>query len=198
MSPGGISTSPLSTTSTSGRSAASASVMSGGRATSQITAPGLHRVISITRCPNADVAVMIRSQSPMPVPAFVAMRTCAPGVSSWILRFRSINFSGSIDTSTTSRIAWAMNRAQIDAIDPVAPTTITLPRVRSVAPILMTACLAASSVAATVRLFPLVTAISASCATVMPASPTTLVNAPSPMMRAPRRSAMRAHLFSRL
>jgi hypothetical protein len=55
MSPG-ISTSPLSMTSTSGRSAASASLMSGGRATSQITAPGLHFVMSIARCPNAAVA----------------------------------------------------------------------------------------------------------------------------------------------
>ncbi len=94
-------------------------------------------------------------------------------------------------------MAWASSREQTEPMEPVAPMIITLPWVRSVAPILMTACLAASSVAATVRLLPLVMAMSASWATVMPASPTTLVNAPRPMMRAPLRSAMRAALLSR-
>ena len=82
-------------------------------------------------------------------------------------------------------------------MEPVAPTIITLPLVRSVAPIRITARLAASRVMATVRLLPLVMAMSDSCATVMPASPTTEVNAPSPMMRAPLRSAILAALLSR-
>ncbi len=171
--------------------------MSGGRATSQITAPGLHLVMSITRWPKADVAVMIRSQSARRSPALVAIVTSQPGVSFWIVRLSSISFSGSMETSTTLPMAWAISREQTEAMEPVAPTIITLPWVRSVAPINCTAFLAASSVMATVRLLPLVMAMSASWATVMPASPTTVVNAPSPMMRAPLRSAMRAAWFSR-
>ena len=40
----------------------SAALMSGGRATSQMIAPGLHWLISRMRCPNPEVAVTIRSQ----------------------------------------------------------------------------------------------------------------------------------------
>ena len=61
---------------------------------------------------------------------------------------------------------------------------------------LIMACFAASSVADTMWLLPLVTAMSDSAATVLPASPTTLVKAPRPMMRAPRRSALRATAVS--
>ncbi len=46
--------------------------------------------------------------------------------------------------------------------------------------------LAVSSVAAIVRLLPVVTGIGARLATVTPASPTTLVNAPRPTICAPR------------
>ena len=48
---------------------------------------------------------------------------------------------------------------------------------------------AVSSVAAMVRLLPVVTGIGARFATVMPASPTTLVNAPRPTIFAPRSAA---------
>ena len=68
---------------------------------------------------------------------------------------------------------------------------------RSSRPIRATACSAASRVAATVRLLPLVIAMLASWATVAPASPTTLVKAPSPISRAPLRSAIRAAWLSR-
>src|SRR5512139_4076514 len=77
----GISTSPLSTTSTSGRTAASSAEMSGGRATSRITAPGLHWLTSSTRCPKADVAVMIRSHWPTQGAVLTSVSTVAPGVS---------------------------------------------------------------------------------------------------------------------
>ena len=185
-------------TSTSGRSAASSSLMSGGRATSQTIAPGLHWLMSRIRSPKADVAVTIMSHSPIRSCARVETVTRAPGVSRWIVRLRSIRRSGSIETSTTSRIAWAIIRAQTDPIDPVAPITITRPFVRSVVPMRIAASLAASSVAATVRLFPLVMAMGALLATVTPASPTTLVKAPRPMIRAPRRCAILAALVNRL
>ena len=51
--------------------------------------------------------------------------------------------------------------------------------------------LAVSSVAAIVRLLPVVTGIDARCATVTPASPTTFVNAPRPTICAPCAAASR-------
>ena len=63
---------------------------------------------------------------------------------------------------------------------PVAPTIIALPRARSGQPMRCAVSLAVSSVAAIVRLLPVVTGIGARRATVTPASPTTLVNAPRP------------------
>ncbi len=76
--------------------------MSGGRATSQMTAPGLHLVMSTMRWPKAEVAVTIRSHWPRYSSARVAMVTVEPGVSLWMVRLSSISRSGSIDTSTTS------------------------------------------------------------------------------------------------
>ena len=56
---------------------------------------------------------------------------------------------------------------------------------------------AVSSVAAMVRLLPVVTGIDARRATVTPASPTTFVNAPSPTILAPRSAASRTAWSSR-
>ena len=193
----GISTSPLSTTSTSGRTAASSAEMSGGNATSRITAPGLHWLTSSTRCPNADVAVTTRSQSPSRRCVEVSSSTCAPGVSRSIFCFSAVSRSGSIDTSTTSPTAAASRREQTEPIDPVAPTTMALPRARSCQPMRRAVSLAVSSVAAMVRLLPVVTGIGARRATVTPASPTTLVNAPRPTIRAPRSAASRTARSSR-
>ena len=185
----GISTSPLSTTSTSGRTAASSAEMSGGSATSRITAPGLHWLTSSTRRPNADVAVTIRSQSPTRFAVLTSISTSASGVSSRIVRFSASRRGGSIETSTTSLTAAASSRAQTEPIAPVAPTTIALPRARLGQPMRIAVSLAVSSVAAMVRLLPVVTGIGARFATVTPASPTTLVKAPRPTIFAPRSAA---------
>ncbi|HEX3531108.1 MAG TPA: hypothetical protein VH988_28945 [Thermoanaerobaculia bacterium] len=147
------------------------------------------------RWPKAEVAVTMRSQSAARSPATREVITRQPGVSARIVRSRASSRSGSIETSTTSWQALARSRAQTEPMAPVAPITMARPFLRPfgpVRPIRMSACLADSSVAATVRLLPLVTAMSASFATVTPASPTTFVKAPRPRMRAPFRSAIRA------
>ncbi len=187
----GITTSPLSTTRMSGRTAASSALMSDGSATSQTTAPGLQWARSSTRWPKAEVAVMTRSQSPTRPVVSSAISTRAPGVSASIVALSARSRSGSIETSTRSPAAWAISREQTEPIAPVAPTTMARPRVRSRMPIRCNATLAVSSVAATVRLLPVVTGIGASRATVTPASPTTLVKAPSPRICAPPAAAIR-------
>lgn len=138
-----------------------------------------------------------RSQSPIRWSPWRAVCTRAPGDSARILAFSSESRSDSIDTSTTSPIALAKRRAHTEPIAPVAPITMARPCFRSSIPIRIAPCLAASSAAAMVRLLPVVTGISERRATVTPASPTTLVKAPSPTMRAPRRPAWRAALSTR-
>ena len=63
---------------------------------------------------------MTRSHSGSRSSGLVAMATRAPGVSSWIVRLSSISRSGSMETRTTSKIAWAISREQTEPIDPVA------------------------------------------------------------------------------
>ncbi len=97
----GNTTSPLSTISTSGRVAASSADMSGGSATSSITAPGLHWLTSSTRWPNAEVAVTIRSHSPTRRFVVRSTSTFAPGVSSRIFSFSAARRSARSTRSTS-------------------------------------------------------------------------------------------------
>ena len=172
--------------------------MSGGSATSRITAPGLHWLTSSTRRPKAEVAVTMRSHCPTHGALLTSVVTVASGTSSRMVRFRASRRGGSMDTSTTSLTAAASSREQTEPIAPVAPTTMALPRARSAQPMRFAVSLAVSSVAAIVRLLPVVTAIGARRATVTPASPTTFVNAPSPTIFAPRFAASSIAALSRV
>ena len=115
--------------------------------------------------------------------------------------FSANSFAGSMETMYSSSLARASRRAHTEPIAPVAPTTIDLPRNRpssstSMRPIRFTASWAAQSAPEALYELPVVTGIEARLATVTPASPTTFVNAPSPMIWAPSFCAM-SHAASR-
>ena len=201
FSPGSL-ISPDSTTSTSGRLATSSADRSSGRATSVMTAPGLTCMMSRTRLPAPEVAVTMASISGSASSGVAATKIFARGLPISMSALRASSFAASGLTIHSSSLAMASRRAHTLPMAPVAPTTIVLPRRRPLSSTWARSSLASASCSAhsapeAEYELPVVMGSGARLATVTPASPTTLVKAPRPMIWAPSFLAMSAACSSR-